>query len=313
MLSRTANQIYWLSRYLERAENVARFIDVNLQLMIDLPQVTYRHWEAVVMTSGDIQLFSELFTDVTQKNVIQFLTFETENPNSILSTVRFARENARSVREIISSEMWEQINSLYLLLQDAKNDSKVLESPHDFFDAVKRECHLFEGITQNTLSRSEAWYFLRLGHFIERADKTARILDMHHYMPGQQEGNPTYELLRWHAVLKSISALEMYRQNYREVNQMDVYNFLLLDKNFPRSIYWCLIRAEESLRMISGSREGRYANKAERFLGKLKSEVDYCDLQELIEEGITRFLDNIQFKINEIDDMIYETFFKSSV
>ena len=130
MLSRTASNIYWMTRYIERAENVARFIDVNLQLMLDLPQVSTQHWEALALTTGDRQLFKEHYGSVAQDSVMRFLTFDKNNPNSILSTIYATRENARSIREIISSEMWEQANTFYLMLREASNDRQIFRSPH---------------------------------------------------------------------------------------------------------------------------------------------------------------------------------------
>ena len=150
MLSRVADSIYWMNRYIERAENVARFIDVNLHLMLDLPAGTTEQWAPLVDTTGDEELFQERYGEATRDNVIAFLTFDTDNPNSIYSCLRAARENARSVREIISSEMWEQVNTLYLMVRDAAAQGRVMAEPHAFFTEVKMASHLFVGITDAT-------------------------------------------------------------------------------------------------------------------------------------------------------------------
>src|SRR5262245_3050615 len=147
MLSRVADALYWMNRYIERAENVARFIDVNLNLMLDLPDGSEEQWEPLVITSGDSEGFTERFGPATREKVLQFLTFDNANPNSILSCLRSARENARSIRENISSEMWEQVNKFYLMVNSASHRGLSMDSPHDFYSEVKSASHLFEGIT----------------------------------------------------------------------------------------------------------------------------------------------------------------------
>ncbi len=313
LLSRTAHTIYWMGRYLERAENVARFIDVNLLLMIDLPQVETKHWEALVMTSGDVDLFRKHYPDTTQNHVIQFLTFDLNNPNSIFSTVRQTRENARTVREIISTDLWEQVNAFYLMIQEAAEKNEILYAPHEFFSNVKKECYLFEGILHSTMSRQESYYFIRLGRYLERADKTARILDVANFMPPVDPANipQTFEMIQWIAVLKSVSALQMFQQNFRDMSAENIYQFLILDQDFARSIYYCLQRSLTYLKLISGeSSRIRFSNQAEKMMGKLKSELDYADIQEIFERGVHQYLDTLQTKLNEIDNTLYDTFFK---
>lgn len=175
MLSRVADAIYWMSRYIERAKNVARFIDVNLLMLLGLPPGAREQWEPLIIASGNHALFQESYGGPTRANVLQFLTFEHKNPNSILSCLRAARENARSIREIISSDMWEQVSKFYLMANDSAADSRVRGFPHDFFTQIKLASHLFEGLTDNTMSHGEGWHFSRLGTLLERADKTSRI------------------------------------------------------------------------------------------------------------------------------------------
>src|SRR6266481_9861007 len=183
MLSRVAESIYWMSRYVERAENVARFIDVNLQLMLDssFGQLE-QQWKPLVSTTGDDAAFEKRYGEATQPSVIRFLTFDGENPNSILSCIRAARENARTVREIISSEMWLQLNKFYLMVTSAAVAPNRMDSANDFFNEVKEASHLFNGITHATMTQGEAWHFCRLGRQLERADKTSRILDVKYYL-----------------------------------------------------------------------------------------------------------------------------------
>ena len=169
MLARVAESIYWMSRYVERAENVARFVEVNLNLMLDLPVGSTQQWKPLVDTTGDAAEFAKRYGPATQRDVIQFLTFDPENVNSILSCLRAARENARSVREIISSEMWERVNEFYLMLNAAEAGSRA--DPQDLFASVRMAGHLFAGVTDATMTHNEGWNFCQLGRMLERADK----------------------------------------------------------------------------------------------------------------------------------------------
>src|SRR5258706_5034499 len=168
MLARVADSIYWMSRYVERAENVARFIEVNLNLMLDLPVGSAQQWQPLVATTGDAAAFAKRYGTATQRNVIQFLTFDQENVNSIRSCLRTARENARSVREVISSEMWEQVNEFYLMITSDAARSGSLADPHELFAAVKTSSQLFAAVADATMSHNDGWHFCRLGRELER-------------------------------------------------------------------------------------------------------------------------------------------------
>jgi uncharacterized alpha-E superfamily protein len=311
MLSRVADSIYWMSRYFERAENIARFIDVNLHLILDTPVDFEEQWEPLVNITGDIEPFEERYEEPTKDNVIRFLTYDTENPNSILSSLTAARENARSVREIISSEMWEQINKTYYWLLRSEDQKGMLDSPHDFYTTIKMESHLFQGLTDTTMSHGEGWHFTRLGRLLERSDKTSRILDVKYFilLPRVEDVGSPIDNIGWGALLKSASAFEMYRKKYRKIDPNRVTEFLILDSLFPRSIHYCLIRAAESLNKISGTEYGSYHNEAERKLGRLCSELDYANIEEIISHGLHEYLDNFQDKLNNVGDAISETFF----
>ena len=219
MLSRVADSMFWMSRYIERAENVARFIDVNWHLILDSSIREESQWLALVNTTGDLEVFEKREGAATRESVIQFLTFDTENANSILSCVRAARENARCIRDAISQEMWEQINMFYLMLNDSASGNKALVNPYDFFNEVKMASHLFVGINDTTMSHNEAWNFCRLGRYLERTDKTSRILDVKYYMLRAKliENPSPSDDIQWAAMLKSASALEMYRK-FRDVS-----------------------------------------------------------------------------------------------
>ena len=185
MLSRVANSIYWLNRYIERAENIARFVDVNLNLLLDSAVIDAQQWEPLVLTTGDLEIFRSRYGAATAENVVRFLTYDEKYHNSILSCLLSARENARSIREVISSEMWEQVNSFYFMVKEAAEADPQPELA-SFFAEVKMASHQFAGVMAATMSHNEAWHFGRMGRSIERADKTTRILDVKYFivLPG---------------------------------------------------------------------------------------------------------------------------------
>jgi uncharacterized alpha-E superfamily protein len=311
MLSRVASAIYWMNRSIERAENYARFIEVNLTLTLDLPEGTAEQWDPLVRTTGDDAIFTARYKKATKENVIAFLAADTANPNSVLSCFSAARENARSVREIISSEMWEQVNRSYLMVRDAVSSGWVMQNPQTFFTEVKMASHLFGGITDATMSHGEGWHFSRLGRLLERADKTSRILDVKYFilLPDVSDVGTPFDNLQWSALLKSASALEMYRKQHGRISPQQVVEFLILDSAFPRAIRYCLVKAEDSLHAISGSESGTRQNHAERRLGRLRSDLDYADIAEILEGGLHEFLDGFQAGLNRVGDAIFETFF----
>jgi uncharacterized alpha-E superfamily protein len=311
MLSHVADSLYWMSRYIERAENVARFIDVNLQLSLDLPRGASEQWAPLVNTTGDNVPFAERHGVATRERVIEFLTFDRDNPNSIVSCLRAARENARSIREVISSEMWMQVNKFYLMVNAAAARRDALAEPYDFFNEIKLASHLFEGLNSATMSHGEGWHFCRLGRLLERADKTSRILDVKYFLllPSVADVGTPADDIQWAAVLRSASAFEMYRKRYRLMVPHRIVEFLLLDREFPRAVHYCLIKADESLRAISGSSVGTFGNPAERHLGQLRADVAYAEVREVIKKGLHEFVDALQTRINRVGESVFSTFF----
>ena len=312
MLSRVADSIYWMTRYMERAENVARFVDVNLHLMLDLPSDTEQQWEPLVNTTGDRELFEENFGEITRDNVIRFLSFDPDYPNSILGCAHRARENARSVREVISSEMWIHVNRFYLMVRRAAfGESGLMHAPHDFFTQVKLSGHTFEGIMDATMSHGEAFHYGRMGRFLERADKTTRILDMKYFilLPDVTYVGTPYDNIQWAALLRSASALEMYRKRYGRIVPRNVVEFLLLDPEFPRAVRYCVRRAMESLRAITGSAPGSYGNRAEQRLGRLAASLDFASTSEIMSGGLHEFLDDLQAELNVVGGDIHDAMF----
>ena len=310
LLSRVADSVYWVSRYIERAENVARFMDVNLHLALDAAPGYHNQWQPIVDTSGDRAIFLDRYGVATRENVIHFLAFDAKNLNSICSCVRAARENARSVRETISSEMWEQVNSLYLLLTGAGRNVSPDGLP-DFFRSVRMGCHLFEGITAATMSHNEAWQFIRLGRSLERADKTTRILDVKYFvlLPSVTDVGTPYDDIQWSAVLKSVSGFEMYRKRHGRIQPDAIVDFLLLDNEFPRAVRYSIKHADLALHAITSAPVGTFSCNSEQRLGQLRSELDFADVQSILVDGLHEFLDGLQTKMNTIDECVVENFF----
>jgi uncharacterized alpha-E superfamily protein len=314
MLSRVANSIYWLNRYIERAENVARFIDVNLNLMLDLPSGVNQQWKPLVVTTGDLKFFQEHYGEATAENVIQFLTFDINYPNSILSCLRAARENARSIREIISSEMWEEVNTFYHMVKEAAVNNghhNVDNLFQQLFFHVKFASHRFAGVMDATMSHNEGWYFGQLGRLIERADKKARILDVKYYilLPSAQLVGTPLDQIQWIALLKSASAYEMYRKYQHRIIPATVAEFMILNREFPRSISFCVQEAERCLHRITGTPVGTWCNGAERSLGQLCAKLGYITIEDIIDNGLHEFLDGFQRELNGVDSEIAATFF----
>lgn len=309
MLSRVANSIYWMSRYLERAENVARFIAVNVHLMLDLGLTRANtQWEPLVITSGDEADFHKRYKDMNEKNVIHFLTFDLHNPNAILSCINAARENARTVRESISSEMWEQINELYHHVQRHSR----MRNVHDlqaFYASIRTASHLITGLSENTLSHDESWHFARMGRMLERADKTARILDVKYFLllPRIEYFDSPYDAVEWGAVLKSANAFDMYRRRFHRVNYRDVADFMIFSADFPRSMAFCVRSAMKSLKAVTG--DGAGGVPAVQEIEKLQAMLQATTLDEVLAGGLHEFIDIFQFKLNGVDQAIYRSFF----
>ena len=309
MLSRVADSIYWLNRYVERAENVARFVEVNLNLLLDTPTADH-HWQALVTTTGDSEFFQERYGAATSENVLQFLTFDQSYPNSIVSCLKQARENAHAVRANISSEMWEQLNTVYLTVKQAASEPMTSDQRYQFYPDIRMASHLFAGIMEATMAHNEGWHFGRLGRLLERADKTARILDVKYFilLPSVQDVGSPLDNLQWVALLKSASAYEMYRKCQHRITPESVASFLILDADFPRSIRFSIAEAEKSLHCISGTPAGGWNCQSDRALGRLRASLDYITLDEIFDQGLHEFLDDLQSKLNAVGHDIYQDF-----
>jgi uncharacterized alpha-E superfamily protein len=301
-----------MSRYVERAENVARFIDVNLQLVLDAPLGREHQWQPLVNATGDEKEFAKYYESPTQEEVVEFLTFDSRNPNSILSCLRAARENARSVREVISSSMWLQLNKFYLMVKSAAAAPKNLDQATEFFHEVKLSSHLFAGVTDATMTHGTGWHFSQMGRMLERADMASRILDVKYYilLRSPEDAGTPFDHIQWGAVLRSASAFEMYCKRHGRISPRGVVDFLMLDREFPRSMLFCLFSARDSLHLISGNAPRRFRCAPERLLGQICSDLAFVSVDEIIQYGLHEYIDQIQTKLNLTGRAIVERFFE---
>lgn len=311
MLSRVADSIYWMARYVERADHLARFIDVTREFAMDAPNAHDRQWEPLISVTGDGKLFFERYTQADATSVIQFLTIDTEYPNSIITSLRGARENARSVRETIASEMWEQLNDFYQWFNREIRVGMLLRAPSDFYRTIMQQCMLFHGVTDATMSRDLGWHFANFGRQLERADKISRLLDVKYFtlLPKVQDVNTPLDDLQWSSLLRSVSGFEMYRKRYQEIDVRHVVDFLVLDRKFPRSIQYCLFEAERSLHAITGCPVGAFSCRPEQLLGRLCADLSYTEIQTIIEGGLHEFIDDLQARLNQIGQAVFDRFF----
>ena len=318
MLSRVAESIYWMNRYVEHADNIARFLDVSHGLALDLSAGYPEPWGALILASGDDETFRKLHGEPTQKSVVDFLTFDKTNPGSILSCLRLARDNARSVREVLSRECWEQTNKAYLLVADAAARRDALDIPHAFYEAVKQAAQLFVGIAYLTMTHDEGWHFGRLGRLVERADKTSRIVDVKYFILEEAKASPqgdlpmasrTYDEIQWAALLRCASALHMYRRKHGLVDPRKVVDFLLFERKFPRSLRYCITKAERSLHAITGTPLDSTATLAEESFSRLGARFGRESVDAVLSGGLHAFVDDFQRSLNDVGSGIQETFF----
>jgi uncharacterized alpha-E superfamily protein len=312
LLSRVAESIYWLSRYMERADNVARFVNVNLQLILDAPAVHRQQWEALVIASGDSKPFAERYSEPSQENVIRFLMFDRQNPNSVVSCVRAARENARAIRDVITADMWAAVNRLYLYLLDPAV-GRSTDSYEELMSGVRQYCQQFQGAADSSLSHGEAWQFLRLGRTLERADQTTRILDVKYFLllPKVEDVDSPIDDIQWSAVLRSVSGLQMYRMLYGRILPLDIVEFILLDRAFPRAVRYCMESSAAALRKISaqGGDEDEAIKDAIAALESISARLDSTTAVEIVRGGLHEFIDSLQISLNDLGILISEAYF----
>jgi uncharacterized alpha-E superfamily protein len=319
MLSRVAESLFWMSRYFERAENTARFLDVNFNLMLDLHGITPvdhpNYWSPLIMVMSDPEEFRRQYDEFNAQHVTDFLVFNRQNSSSIISSIGLARENARSIIESISSEMWEQLNNLYHYLQSV-TPQQVHNDPYSFYKEIKNASHLFQGITDNTFSRNEGWDFVQIGKYLERADNSARLVDVKYQMLMPKRAQHldlvknSVDIIQWMAVLKSCSALEAFRKVYlSKIDPDNILRFLILDRSFPRSITFSICAAQEALWRISGSTTHRYVNNVDRLIGKMDAELSYTTVEDIHLQGVHGFLEEIRNGVIKVGEQLHLLYF----
>jgi uncharacterized alpha-E superfamily protein len=313
MLSRVAESLYWMSRYIERAENNARIAEVNLQLLLDLtsqPELDPQQlWDPIISSLEENDLFDSLYKEPDGRAAIDFVALQKKSRNSIYSCISQARENARTTREQISSEMWEQINRLYLFVTGDNARKLLRASPYEFFRRIIAGSHLFQGISDATMTHGEGWDFIRIGKLLERADCTSRILDVkyHILLPSGERVGGNVDTIQWMAVLRSCSALEAYRKAYvDQVAPWKVAEFLIIHPDFPRSIRYSVDCLDTALHRISGAADTHYTNEAERLSGRLRSDLDFITIGDIFKFGLHEYLETVQKRLVEVSNAMHE-------
>lgn len=316
MLSRIAESLFWLARYIERAEGTARILDVNYHMLLEQSQYAYRlRWEPLLVMAGEEDRFRKFYEEVNGENVLEFLAFSDENPSSIVQCISKGRENARTIRDRISREMWEDINGLYHMVIRFVPRDEVRAGPHRFCDSIKFGAHRFRGVTDATLPHDEGWELLRVGWALERAEMTARLVDVQYH--NLLEGPPAAAALdnhQWMAVLRSVGAYEAYHREYHPpIEPEHVAEMLILHAQHPRSIRFSATEVQSGLRALSGSGRGSYANEAERLAGKLVERLSYDRIGDIFEHGLHGYLNDVLDLCGAIGDDIARTYFYYAV
>lgn len=315
MLSRVAENLYWMSRYLERAENVARLLDIGLYLELDAPSLAVEDGSSPVEIALEILSCRELYNDsrptYERSLVLDFLTFDRSNPQSILSMIARARENARGTQESLGVDAWIEVNRLYLYLCGQRAQKRYRSSPSSFYSRIKQSCILFDGLLHNTLPRDEVYHFVQIGRYLERADVMGRILHAKcvSLTQGATDADLALQIVRWTGLLRSCSAYAAFLRVERDrVEPVGVIRFLVLNPDFPRAIRFCVARCRESLQEIAGGGD-EYGSEAERLLGRLDGELRYIDVGEIFDRGLVPFLEGVKNTSHRVAAEVQHSFF----
>ncbi len=314
MLSRAANNLYWMSRHIERAENIARMLDVTFRMsslpyrVLDPGQSWAEPWALPLVITGNATGFYERYPgQLAADNVLQYMALDPGNPSSIYSCIQSAREAARTMRGVITTEMYEDINGFWLELRNRDYASLAGGGMSEFFDWVKTQSHQFRGVTFGTMLRDEAYQFMRLGTFLERADNTARILDVkyHTLLPSAQDVGGAVDYYQWGALLRSVSALSSYRRIYRDViTPIKVAELLILRDNMPRSLHACMNEMYEILCQICDES----SLEPERLAGEIHAQLHYGRTEQIISRGLHEYLMDFLDKLSTLNSEINQHF-----
>jgi uncharacterized alpha-E superfamily protein len=313
MLSRVADSLYWMSRYLERAEHTARLIEVDLQLRLDQsPESGAGRWLRLL---NALQTLGPEDPKIDAGSITHLLTLERTNPSSILSCVSAARENLRQVREQCSTEMWEQLNRLYLQVSNTSKAESWLLNSHIFFRAVLEGAHLFQGVTDSTMSHGEGWQYIQLGRYVERTDTLARLIGTHFGSLTQppDQAVESEEYLEWVGLLKSCAAFEAYCKTYTaEMRPLRVAEFLLLNPEFPHSVRFSVDMVHASLARI-GEMTERKAEQPVRLAGRLQATLNFSQIEEILASGASAYVDSVRWQCAQAHTAIHQVYFDYSV
>ena len=313
MLSRTADHLFWMSRYTERAENTARMLNVHHETSL-LPQsaaVSQYGWLGVLSLSELLPAYTERQGEVSPRGVMRFMVLDEENPSSILACLKAARENARAVRGTLTTEVWETLNQTWLEMSRLARSGNFEEDPAEFFEWVKFRSHLSRGVTLGTMLQDEAFHFLRLGTFLERADNTARLLDVKFHAVESEffgtasEKDLEYDFYHWAAILRSVSAFEIYRKVYRDVIVPErVAELLMLREDMPRALHHCMSEVLTNLRLVGADPQG----DTMRHAGRLRADLRYGHIDEILATGLHAFLTQFLDRVNQLGGHISRDF-----
>ncbi len=308
MLSRTADHLFWMARYTERAENTARMLDVNIQTQL-LPQsaeAAEQGWRAVLGISELQPAFDTKYGLLSRRDVLDFMVRDPDNPSSIASCLTQARENARAVRGTLTTEVWETQNTTWLEMNTLLRDGLPERDPGEFFEWVKHRSHLSRGVTIGTMLKDEAFYFIRLGTFLERADNTARLLDVKFHGTDREPLAATErDFYHWAAVLRSVSAFETYRKAYRDVITPErVAELLILRGDMPRSLIACMSEVVNNLAQIRND----VSSETERFAGRLHADLKFNSMEDILQRGLHDYLTEFLAQVYALGNRVSRDF-----
>ena len=294
---------------------MARFVDVNYNLTLGDAAPLSQQWSPLVNTTGDHEDFKDRYDSPSRTNVLKFLLFDEENPNSIISCINKARESARTVREVLPAEIWEHLNRFRMLVFEASKSDKALEQPYDFCEAVRMASHLTCGIAESSMLHDEAWSFLQAGRLIERADKTSRIVDVQYFLllPKVTDVGTSLDINRWSSLLKSADALNMYRRAQGRITPSKVAQFLILNQFFPRSMLFCVSKTQDCLSKMSQTGVKREDLESEKRLKQLIDRLSTIQIEEIVEQGMHNFIDQFQGALNAIGTAVHKDYFNTQI
>ncbi|HZL33883.1 MAG TPA: alpha-E domain-containing protein [Tepidisphaeraceae bacterium] len=317
MMARDADSMFWTSRYIERAEHVARLLLVNANLLIDVgdlaPKLLSQHWQSVLTImrteppAGGVEGTKDMGA-----RIAHYMTFDRDNANSLLTCVSRARENARGIRENISAEMWEALNTLYWSIRGDDAPSRFEESPDDFYRQLMTGSMLFQGLTDQTLDHDQRWLFTQVAKYLERIDVTCRVIETKYNIlqSGAGQMDAALKNIQWMAVLRSCCSIEAYRRHHLgEMDPLRVATFLVLERNFPRSVRYAVGMAREALCSIRNETSGLAIDPAERLLGRLNAQLEYAEPSEVMKEGIPTYVQKIQAQVAEAGLEVQKRYF----